>query len=360
MTAEPPTRDTTGAGVRREHRSDMSSASATDRLADALAVDQSTLRALLARLRCPVCGSAVSCQGASVRCDHGHVVPVMNGYLDASGESRTTPDASTQRTFASFGYEWTTFSESRMEDEHYAEHYMRDLDVGRLHGSVGLDAGCGRGRYTRFLAPHLDAMVALDGSEAVVSAARNLSQSSNAAVVRADLRRAPFADSCFGFIASFGVLHHLEDPRAGFDRLLRLLAPGGVLSLYLYSRPEAPGARGLGLAAAKAIRRLTVRLPHRTLRSLCTPIAALLSVSVVAPGRMGDALGIRRLSALPMGTYRDKPFRSLVLDTFDRLSAPIEHRFTWAELAPWFAESGLVVDSARDDSGWFVVAHRPA
>ena len=22
--------------------------------------------------------------------------------------------------------------------------------------SVGLDAGCGRGRYTRFLAPHLD------------------------------------------------------------------------------------------------------------------------------------------------------------------------------------------------------------
>ena len=176
---------------------------------------------------------------------------------------------------------------------------------------------------------------------------RNLGQISNAAVVRADLRRAPFADGCFGFIASFGVLHHLEDPRAGFDRLLRLLAPGGVLSLYLYSRPEEPGARGLGLAAARVIRRLTVRLPHRTLRSLCTPIAALLSVSVVTPGRVGDALGIRRLSALPMGTYRDKPFRSLVLDTFDRLSAPVEHRFTWAELAPWFDESGLVVDSAR-------------
>ena len=61
-----------------------------------------------------------------------------------------------------------------------------------------------------------------------------------------------------------------------------------------------------------------------------------------------------------MATYRDKPFRSLVLDTFDRLSAPIEHRFTWPDLAPWFAESGLVVDSHRDDSGWFVVAHRPA
>jgi SAM-dependent methyltransferase len=336
----------------------MSSASLTARLADALAVDESTLGALLARLRCPVCGSVVSCEEAGVRCDRGHVVCEIDGYLDASAEGGTTDDASTRKTFASFGYEWTTFSESRVEDAHYADHYMRDLDVARLHGSVGLDAGCGRGRYTRFLAPHLDAMVALDGSEAVVSAARNLGQISNAAVVRADLRRAPFADGCFGFIASFGVLHHLEDPRAGFDRLLRLLAPGGVFSLYLYSRPEEPGARGLGLAAAKVIRRLTVRLPHRTLRSLCTPIAALLSVSVVTPGRVGDALGIRRLSALPMGTYRDKPFRSLVLDTFDRLSAPVEHRFTWAELAPWFDESGLVVDSARDDSGWFVVAHR--
>jgi hypothetical protein len=59
-----------------------------------------------------------------------------------------------------------------------------------------------------------------------------------------------------------------------------------------------------------------------------------------------------------MSTYRDKPFRSLVLDTFDRLSAPVEHRYVWAELEPWFAEAGLVVDAARDETGWFVLAHR--
>ena len=60
-----------------------------------------------------------------------------------------------------------------------------------------------------------------------------------------------------------------------------------------------------------------------------------------------------------MSTYRDKPFRSLVLDTFDRLSAPVEHRYIWAELAPWFADVGLVVDAARDETGWFVLARRP-
>jgi hypothetical protein len=53
------------------------------------------------------------------------------------------------------------------------------------------------------------------------------------------------------------------------------------------------------------------------------------------------------------------PFRSLVLDTFDRLSAPVEHRYVWEDLAPWFEEAGLVVDAARDETGWFVLAHRP-
>jgi SAM-dependent methyltransferase len=309
-------------------------------------------------MRCPECGAAMRESPAGVSCQAGHPLVVTAGYIDAS-QGRAT-DAATSRTFDSFGFEWTTFSQTREEDALYAEHYLRDLDLGRIRGVLGLDAGCGRARYTRFLAPHLGAMVALDGSDAVLSAARNLSDVPNAVVVRADLRRSPFAEGSFGFIASFGVLHHLEDPRAGFAALMRLLAPGGVLALYLYSRPERRGARGVGLAAATALRRITVRLPHRLLRALCAPIAGVLVVTVVAPGRLGDRRGTALLSALPMGTYRDKPFRSLVLDTFDRLSAPIEHRFTWSELAPWFEGSGLVVDSARDESGWFVVAHRPA
>lgn len=66
------------------------------------------------------------------------------------------------------------------------------------------------------------------------------------------------------------------------------------------------------------------------------------------------------LAALPMAGYRGKPFRSVELDTFDRLSAPVENRYRWEDLAPWFAEEGLVVDAAREEAGWFVVGHKPA
>ncbi len=62
----------------------------------------------------------------------------------------------------------------------------------------------------------------------------------------------------FDFIASSGVIHHMEDPFAGWQVLTNLLKPGGVLRLGLYSRiahapliraQEKIRAHGLGSAA---------------------------------------------------------------------------------------------------------------
>lgn len=314
---------------------------------------------IIDRLRCPQCGETVKPDGddRSVECPSGHRWPMRDGYLDCSQGS--VPEGTTSATFASFGFEWNNFDDVRTEDEGFADVYFRDVDLSSLDGKVGLDAGCGKGRYTRFLAEHLGALAALDGSSAVEAAARNLATFPSVLVVRSDLRRAPFAPAGFDFIASLGVLHHLDDPQAGFERLLEYLAPGGQILLYLYSRPPRPGLRSAALAAAAALRKVTVRLPHPVLKVVSTPIAALLYYAVVVPGQYGDRKGSAALSGLPMDAYRGKPLRSLVLDTFDRLSAPVEHRYVWSELAPWFADGGLVVDAARDETGWFVLAHRP-
>jgi hypothetical protein len=112
------------------------------------------------------------------------------------------------------------------------------------------------------------------------------------------------------------------------------------------------------LAAAEVFRAATVRTPHRLLRLVSAPVALLLYLGVVRLGAFGQRTGIGALARLPMAGYRGKPFRSLLLDTFDRLSAPVEHRYLWEDLAPWFEEEGLVVDAARDEAGWFVLAHR--
>ncbi len=314
---------------------------------------------LLDRICCPLCGAdlAPTAEPLGVTCAQGHAFGSGDGYLDLSDERPS--DVETERMFASFGYEWNTFDGVRDEDARFAEMYFRDLDFSRLEGKVGLDAGCGKGRFTRFLAPHLQALIALDGSSAVQAAARNLREYPNVVVVKSDLRDAPLAPDSFGFVSCLGVLHHLEDPRAAFDRLVRLLAPGGTMLVYLYSRPEKPGARQAGVAAATGLRKLTVKMPHRALRTVSAPVALGLYAGFVKPGAFGEQRGIARLAALPMATYRGKPLRSLVLDTFDRLSAPIERRYLLSELEPWFASAGMVIDAARDEAGWFIVAHKP-
>ncbi len=316
---------------------------------------------LLGLLVCPRCGAPLRVDGgdseAWIECIRGHRHPFAEGYLDLSEQS--VADRTTARTFESFGYEWNTFDDEREEDAQFAEVYFRDLDLNSMSGKTGLDAGCGKGRYTRFLAPRLSALVALDGSSAVRAAARNLRDFPNVLVLRADLRSPPLARERFDLVVCLGVLHHLEHPREGFDSLVKLLAPGGTMLVYVYSRPLHLGIRRFALACARFLRKLTVRIPHALLKQLSAPIAALLYVFVVQPGAAGDRLGLGVLARLPMAGYRGKPFRSLVLDTFDRLSAPVEHRYIWAELAGWFDEAGLVVDSARDEGGWFVTSHRP-
>lgn len=311
---------------------------------------------LLGLLRCPTCSATLQrAPEGELSCAGGHAISADQGYLDLSAESA---DLTAERTFESFGYEWNAFPALRAEDRTFWERYFADVDLSELHGRIGLDAGCGKGRYSYYTAQMLRGLIALDGSPAVAAAAGNLASSPNTIVVKADLLDPPCAASQFGFISCLGVLHHLTDPPEGFRSLVRLLAPDGLLLVYLYSRPASPGLRAAALSAAAALRRLTVRLPHRILRIACLPLSALLYAVIVVPGSLGTLMRSKRLQSLPLRAYRGQPVRSLWLDTFDRLSAPVEHRFSWPEVQPWFAAAGLQVEAVREDYGLTVLARR--
>jgi len=309
---------------------------------------------MFAALRCPRCGAPLV-DGPSVTCSAGHAIADGGGWLDLSGGAL---DEVTDRTFESFGYEWTTFAEVQPEDEGYWREYTADVPWADLHDGLGVDIGCGKGRFSRPTARRLGGLVALDGSDAVSAAATNLGGEPNVVVVRSDLRDGALAEESFDFVSCLGVLHHLSDTEAAFHKIARLLAPGGVLLVYLYSRPEGRGARALGLRAAAALRTLSVRVPHRVLRPLCYPIAAALFAGVVVPGAIGERRRVKRLAALPLEVYRGSPVRSLWLDTFDRLSAPIEHRYTWEEVRPWVEAAELELLAFRRWGGLMITARR--
>jgi SAM-dependent methyltransferase len=312
--------------------------------------------AVLERLRCPRCGAPVAQSGDTLACGEGHRYGRTDGYYDFSATAR---DAATEDTFKSFGYEWTHFHEARPEDESYWQEYFGSIPPGELRGRVALDAGCGMGRFSRITARHVAALVALDGSDAVAAAAANLGAIPNVVVVRSDLREAPLAERSFGLISCLGVLHHLEDPWEGFRSLSRLLAPGGIFVVYLYSRPTSAGVRAAGLRAATIMRTVTRRVPHPVLRVVSAGIATGLYGGLVVGCAVASRLG-KPLDDFPLALYRHRPVRALWLDTFDRLSAPIERRFTFADVEPWFREAKLDVVSVSDRIGLLVVGRRPA
>lgn len=312
--------------------------------------------AVLRRMRCPKCHSPLSERDTKLVCTCGLEMLIQSGVIEGLHDL----DSALATTIESFGYEWTSFSEIQPEDEGYwRDQYFADVPLERLRGTVALDAGCGKGRFSRFTSAHVGALVALDASDAVIPASQNLANLDNVVVMRADLLDLPFEDGSFGFISCLGVLHHLPDPRQGFAGLVRVLEPSGLILLYLYSRDVGRSLRKFGLQAASYLRRVTTRMPHAALRVLSAPVATALFITFVLPGLVGEKLGIARLRRLPLSVYRGRPFRTLWLDTFDRLSAPIEHRYVWAEVEPWFVEFGLEVLSVRESAGLFILAQRP-
>jgi SAM-dependent methyltransferase len=106
-----------------------------------------------------------------------------------------------------------------------------------------LDAGCGTGVSSDYLC-HLNPgsrLLAVDISAGALEVARERLRRSGAAAQVEELRIEQRSlldlegEGPFDYINSVGVLHHLREPAAGLRALAQLLAPGGVLHLFLYA-----------------------------------------------------------------------------------------------------------------------------
>lgn len=97
-----------------------------------------------------------------------------------------------------------------------------------------LDAGCGNGRYSRFLLRHADpdaVITAFDLSPGMLARAQKRLKSNRVTFAAADLTHLPYADASFDAIVMGWVLEHLPDPRPGLTELARILRPGGKFLL---------------------------------------------------------------------------------------------------------------------------------
>ncbi len=313
-------------------------------------------------LRCPACarklevapGEVLVCSGCAAR------YPVVDGTprMLAAAARPAGEAAIARRTAVSFAYEWERFGGLRDEWAKNFADYLRPHTPASLEGKSVLDVGCGSGRHSLHAAAAGARVVALDLGDSIDVARRNLPPSVQ--TVQADAEALPFEPGSFDLVMSIGVLHHVPDTERALRSIARFAKPGGHVHVYLYWVPERRWHRAM-LRLVGGLRRVTVRLPHRVLHVLCYPLAALLHLVFVLPQRaLRRRPRARRLAAtLPLKTYADYPFGVLVNDQFDRFSAPLERRFTAAEVRAMMEAAGLEEVVVLANHGWVADGRRP-
>ena len=328
---------------------------------------------LLEMLRCP------GCRGVLVFSDNkedlfckscGLLFPIINGIprllLSPFREALLSDglvsglDEKQVHTALSFGFEWHRFPEMYAEWERQFFEYMQPHDAEFFRGKKVLDAGCGNGRFAYYATKFGAEVWAIDLGPAVEVAKRNTDSVGQAQIVQADLHDPPFALESFDFIYSIGVLHHLPDPESAFRNLLRFLKPGGEIQIYLYWKPERQPIKSFLLSGVSAARKVTTRLPHKAVYALAYPSAVAAYMLFVWPYRiMKHVPQLRGLAEeLPMKQYASFPFRVCINDQLDRFSAPIENRYTRAEVKEWFERAGLGPPGVGSSYGWLATARK--
>jgi len=129
--------------------------------------------------------------------------------------------------------------ETRLDLAERSSWYARRLDAEIPFDSRVIDVGCGTGQLAAFLAVKGRSVLGVDYSEQSLALARELKR--RLALANVDFRRVNLLDwdlppESFDYVFCNGVLHHTSDPFAGFQNLVEITRPGGMLVVGLYNR----------------------------------------------------------------------------------------------------------------------------
>jgi 2-polyprenyl-3-methyl-5-hydroxy-6-metoxy-1,4-benzoquinol methylase/uncharacterized protein YbaR (Trm112 family) len=223
-----------------------------------------------------------------------------------------------------------------------------------FRGLICLDAGCGDGRFSKFLCEAgAEVVVGMDLGQSV-EVAREYNNSAQQQYVQGDILNPPFREEMFDFACAIGVLHHTPSPKEGMKRIADSLREQGTLSVYLYAK-EIPRYNGLRSFLHREIgrslfnitvKRVFSRLPHGVILLWAKALwkkrllAEALKKSDFAVSRWGG----KALAVFPPDVY--SPYVSAeenIERNYDAHCTPYQSTHSVEELIEWF------IDMSFDD-----------
>ena len=261
-----------------------------------------------------------------------------------------------QRTADAFATSWNNLPPGSVYTVGQVADWMAPLVPADFAGRRVLEMGCGNGSLMVHVLGWSPARLdGIDLGASVDSARANLAASGagNWNVQQEDL--VTFAGPGHDVVYSIGVLHHLKEPRAGFESVVRNTRAGGRFHCWVYARE----GNGLVIALVDPLRRLASRLPWWfTKYGLATPLV----VPFFLYARVLAALPRWKwLAALPLYDYglwiAPREFAFFRHVAFDQLVTPQTTYIDRATVERWLADdpsiepgSGYVI--MRNGNSW--------
>jgi SAM-dependent methyltransferase len=253
------------------------------------------------------------------------------------------------RVASGFGREWSTFRQdadhlSQLQRQAIFDDYFRIFPWHLLPpgGGVGLDAGCGAGRWSVLVAPRVQHLHLLDPSaEALNVAKENLRGINNVSYHLNGVATIPLPPKSLDFAFSLGVLHHVPDTEAAIAAIADKLKANAPFLLYLYyALDNRPIWYRLLWRITNLARLVVSRLPHPLRLAISQTVAALIYWPLSRVARFVAQRG-GLVNALPLSYYADKSFYVMRTDAYDRFCTRLERRFRRSEIERMLARTGF-------------------
>lgn len=262
-------------------------------------------------------------------------------------------DLQTARAFAN---SWNNLPSGSVYTSAQFEDWFSPLTRRDVEGRSVLELGCGNGSLLFHMAGWGPAKLeGIDLGDSVVSARRNMAMQSNPnwEVTQGDLvtHRGPPRDVVY----SVGVLHHLKNPRTGFEAVLANTRSGGRFHCWVYARE----GNSIIVWIVDPIRKIVSRLPWWITKYL---VATPLVIPYFIYAKLLHALPRTRwLKWLPLYQYSlwiaEREFAFFRHVAFDQLVTPQTTYLTRGTIAQWLAQHPRIAPDStyvilRNGNSW--------
>jgi SAM-dependent methyltransferase len=229
------------------------------------------------------------------------------------------------RTADAFATSWNNVWEGSVYSREQFIDWMTPIDPATLAGKSVLEMGFGNGSLLYHMGSFGPSkLVGIDLGDTLETARRNLAHlpAGMLELHRGDLTTAQLGQH--DLVYCIGVLHHLKNPRAGFEAVLRHTKPGGRFHCWVYAEE----GNGVVIHVVDPIRRAVCHLPWwMTKYGVALPLAVPYFAYAKAVRRLsGNPVADRLVSHLPLAEYSkwiaQRPFPFFHHVAFDQLVTP--------------------------------------